>query len=36
MKTIEELLGHQKLQTTMIYTHIASKNTLSVRSSLDR
>jgi site-specific recombinase XerD len=36
IRTIQELLGHQKLQTTMIYTHVASKNILGVRSPLDR
>jgi hypothetical protein len=29
-------LGHHNLQTTMIYTHVASKNILGVRSPLDR
>lgn len=36
IRTIQELLGHRNLQTTMIYTHVASKNILSVRSPLDR
>jgi len=36
IRTIQELFGHQKLQTTMIYTHVASKNILGVRSPLDR
>jgi integron integrase len=36
IRTIQELLGHQKLQTTMIYTHVASKNILGVRSPLDK
>ena len=36
IRTIQELLGHQNLQTTMIYTHVASKNILGVRSPLDR
>jgi integron integrase len=35
IRTIQELLGHQNLQTTMIYTHVASKNVLGVRSPLD-
>ncbi|OHB70284.1 MAG: hypothetical protein A2W17_07860 [Planctomycetes bacterium RBG_16_41_13] len=35
IRTIQELLGHSNLQTTMIYTHVASKNILSVRSPLD-
>lgn len=36
IRTIQELLGHRNLQTTMIYTHIASKNILGVRSPLDK
>jgi integron integrase len=35
IRTIQDLLGHQNLQTTMIYTHVASKNVLGVRSPLD-
>src|SRR3990167_6569156 len=36
IRTIQELLGHRNLQTTMIYTHVASKNILGVRSPLDK
>lgn len=36
IRTIQELLGHSNLQTTMIYTHVASKNILGVRSPLDK
>jgi len=36
IRTIQELLGHRFLQTTMIYTHVAKKNILRVRSPLDR
>ena len=36
IRTIQELLGHQNLQTTMIYTHGASKNVLGVRSPLNK
>lgn len=36
IRTIQELLGHANLQTTMIYTHIAAKNILGVRSPLDK
>lgn len=36
IRTIQELLGHQSLQTTMIYTHVASRNPLGVRSPLDK
>jgi len=35
IRTIQELLGHRNLQTTMIYTHVATKNILGVRSPLD-
>jgi site-specific recombinase XerD len=35
IRTIQELLGHVNLQTTMIYTHVARKNKLGVRSPLD-
>src|SRR3990172_5543291 len=36
IRTIQKLLGHTNLQTTMIYTHVASKNILGVRSPLDK
>jgi integron integrase len=35
IRTIQELLGHANLQTTMIYTHVAGKNILGVTSPLD-
>ncbi|KQC13373.1 MAG: hypothetical protein APR63_08830 [Desulfuromonas sp. SDB] len=35
IRTIQELLGHKNLQTTMIYTHVAKKNILGVKSPLD-
>jgi len=35
IRTIQELLGHRSIQTTMIYTHVAKKNILGVRSPLD-
>ena len=35
IRTVQELLGHKHLQTTMIYTHVAKKNLLSVKSPLD-
>jgi len=35
MRTIQELLGHSNLQTAMIYTHVAGKNLLGVKSPLD-
>lgn len=36
IRTIQDLLGHSDLRTTMIYTHVASKNPLGVCSPLDR
>lgn len=35
IRTVQELLGHSNLQTTMIYTHIAKKNLLGVKSPFD-
>jgi site-specific recombinase XerD len=35
IRTIQDLLGHASLQTTMIYTHVVSKNRLGVVSPLD-
>lgn len=35
IRTIQELLGDSSLQTTMIYTHVVSKNKLGVICPLD-
>ncbi len=35
IRTVQELLGHSNVQTTMIYTHVAKKNILGVKSPLD-
>ena len=35
IRTIQELLGHANVQTTMIYTHVARKNKLGVKSPMD-
>jgi site-specific recombinase XerD len=36
IRTIQELLGHSNVRTTMIYTHVLNNNRLGVRSPLDR
>ena len=34
IRTIQELLGHKDVSTTMVYLHVAQKNILAVRSPL--
>ena len=35
IRTVQELLGHQSVQTTMVYTHVLNRGGLGVRSPLD-
>ncbi|GAJ20325.1 unnamed protein product [marine sediment metagenome] len=35
IRTVQQLPGHKNVQTTMVYTHVLSRNKYNVKSPLD-
>jgi len=35
IRTVQELMGHKDVRTTMIYTHVLNKGVMGVKSPLD-
>jgi site-specific recombinase XerD len=36
IRTVQELLGHRDVATSMIYTHVLQRGAMGVRSPMDR